>query len=165
MLDKMKSEIRIVPISTADEIHNCTMIMVDSDPWKTLNLGYDDLIKMFKDSLNEIFVAKQGEAILGFIVLYMHGTFRGYVKCLAISKEARGIGVGSELVKFAEDKIFKEVPNVFICVSSFNKKAQEFYYRLGYKLVGELDNFIVDGYSELLLRKTVGPLKEYKPVN
>ncbi len=158
----MNGEIKIVPLSADGEIHECTMMMINSDPWKTLNIGYDDLIKMFKDSLNETFVAKQGDTVLGFIVLYMHGTFRGYIKCLAVSKEARGSGVGSELIKFAEDKIFRVVPNVFICVSSFNKKAQEFYYKLGYKQIGEIDNFIVNGYSELLLRKTLGPLKGYR---
>lgn len=159
----MKNEINIASLSTAEEIRTCTTIMVDSDPWKTLNLGYDDLIKMFRDSMNETYVAKLNDTVLGFIVLYMHGTFRGYVKCLAVSEASRGTGVGKKLIEFAEEKIFKVVPNVFICVSSFNAKAQEFYKKLGYKKIGELDNFIVNGYSELLLRKTLGPLKGYKP--
>ena len=160
----MTNQIKIGPISTEEEIHNCTMIMVGSDPWKTLNLGYDDLIKMFRDNMNEVYIAKLNDTVLGFIVLYMHGTFRGYIKCLAVSEASRGTGVGKRLIEFAEERIFKAVPNVFICVSSFNAKAQEFYKKLGYKKVGELDNFIVNGYSELLLRKTLGPLKGYKPV-
>ena len=32
------------------------------------------------------------------------------------------------------------------------------YQRLGYRLVGELADYIVSGHSELLLRKTRGPL-------
>ncbi len=159
----MTYKIHITPISTTEEIHNCTMIMVDSDPWKSLGLVYDDLIKMFRDSMNETYVAKLNDTILGFIVLYMHGTFRGYVKCLAVSEVSRGNRVGRKLIEFAEERIFKVVPNVFICVSSFNAKAQEFYYKLGYKKVGEFDNFIVNGYSEFLLRKTLGPLKGYEP--
>jgi len=159
----MNSEIKIALLSTEEEVHNCTMIMVGSDPWKTLNLKYDDLIKMFRDNMNEVYVAKLNDTILGFIVLYMHGTFRGYVKCLAVSETSRGTGVGKKLIEFAEEKIFKVVPNLFICVSSFNTKAQEFYYKLGYKKVGELEDFITKGYSEFLLRKTLGPLMTCKP--
>jgi ribosomal protein S18 acetylase RimI-like enzyme len=51
---------------------------------------------------------------------------------------------------------------VFICVSSFNKDAARLYYKFGFKLVGELDNFIKEGYTELLLRKTVGPRLGYQ---
>ena len=50
-----------------------------------------------------------------------------------------------------------------MCVSSFNQDAQRLYLRLGYELVGELKNYIVAGYSESLLRKTIAPLIEFKP--
>jgi ribosomal protein S18 acetylase RimI-like enzyme len=43
-------------------------------------------------------------------------------------------------------------------VSSFNRDAQRLYERLGYKVVGELTDYIVRGHSEFLLRKTLGPL-------
>ena len=45
-----------------------------------------------------------------------------------------------------------------MCVSSFNLGARRLYERLGYKVVGELSDYIVRGHSELLLRKTTGPL-------
>jgi ribosomal protein S18 acetylase RimI-like enzyme len=59
---------------------------------------------------------------------------------------------------FAEERIFQEVPNVFLCVSSFNQEAQRFYARLGYEQVGELKDYVVRGHSEFLMRKTIGPL-------
>jgi ribosomal protein S18 acetylase RimI-like enzyme len=46
------------------------------------------------------------------------------------------------------------------CVSSFNHGARRLYERLGYHVVGELTDYIVEGYSEILLRKTRGPLTE-----
>jgi ribosomal protein S18 acetylase RimI-like enzyme len=49
-----------------------------------------------------------------------------------------------------------------MCVSSFNKKAQQLYRRLGYKKIGVLKNFIVPGHDEILLRKTLGPLAEFR---
>ena len=52
-------------------------------------------------------------------------------------------------------------PNIFICVSSFNNAAIRLYKEFGFKLIGELDNFVKDGFTELLFRKTVGPMMGY----
>ena len=41
---------------------------------------------------------------------------------------------------------------------SFNHAARRLYERQGYTVVGELSDYIVEGYSEILLRKTRGPL-------
>jgi ribosomal protein S18 acetylase RimI-like enzyme len=52
---------------------------------------------------------------------------------------------------------------VFLCVSSFNERAQKLYQRLGYERVGELPDYVVKGYSEILMRKTRGPIFDFKP--
>ena len=87
----------------------------------------------------------------------------GYIQTLAVKEKYRGQGLGSEIMKFAEDRILSERPNVFICVSSFNPRARALYERLGYELVGELKEYIIPGHSEFLLRKTIGPFKTFKP--
>jgi ribosomal protein S18 acetylase RimI-like enzyme len=48
-----------------------------------------------------------------------------------------------------------------MCVSSFNDGALRLYQRLGYQKVGELPDYIVAGHSEILLRKTIGPLAAF----
>jgi hypothetical protein len=48
---------------------------------------------------------------------------------------------------FAEERIFCETPNAFICVASFNRDALRLYERLGYEVMTELWD------SEILLRK------------
>jgi ribosomal protein S18 acetylase RimI-like enzyme len=63
---------------------------------------------------------------------------------------------------FAEKRILNVTPNVFICVSSFNPNAKRLYERLGYQVVGELKDYLVSGHSEILLRKTIAPLTEFK---
>lgn len=55
------------------------------------------------------------------------------------------------------------VPNVFLCVSSFNHRARAFPLRQGYTVVGELRDYLVAGHSEWLLRRTRGPLTGYRP--
>jgi ribosomal protein S18 acetylase RimI-like enzyme len=73
----------------------------------------------------------------------------------------RGRGLGRNLIQFCENRILKYSPNIFICVSSFNSGAAKLYEELGYKRVGELEDFLKKGYSELLYRKTVGPIVGY----
>jgi ribosomal protein S18 acetylase RimI-like enzyme len=89
----------------------------------------------------------------------MHGAFVGYIQIVAVTPGARGSGVGTELIRFAEERIFSTYPNVFLCVSSFNPRARALYERLGYQLIGELRDFLIKGQSEFLLRKTIGPLR------
>jgi ribosomal protein S18 acetylase RimI-like enzyme len=100
--------------------------------------------------------------ILGFTILVLHGAFVGYIQSICVGREWRNKGVGSQLMAFAEKRIFSEAPNAFICVSSFNKGAHQLYERLGYEVVGELKDYIISGHSEILLRKTIAPLTEFK---
>ena len=81
---------------------------------------------------------------------------------ILVHPDRRGRGLGSKLVEFAEQRIRRESPNVFLCVSSFNHGARRLYARLGYQTIGELTDYIVPGHSEILLRKTLGPLTGYK---
>jgi hypothetical protein len=48
-----------------------------------------------------------------------------------------------------------------MCVSSFNVGARRLYLRHGYEVVGELTDYIVEGHSETLLRKTFGPIASF----
>ena len=92
-------------------------------------------------------------------MISMQGAFVGYIQLLGVASEFRGRGVGKALIEFAERRIFRETPNVFICVSDFNREAQGFYAKLGYQTVGELTDFIIAGHAEILLRKTIGPIR------
>ncbi len=88
----------------------------------------------------------------------MQGSFTGYIKRICIHPDWSGKGIGTKLMRFAEDRIFSVKPNVFLCVSSFNLKAKELYLKLGYEVIGEIKDYIVSGYSEIVLRKTKGPI-------
>jgi ribosomal protein S18 acetylase RimI-like enzyme len=68
----------------------------------------------------------------------------------------RGRGLGSQILAWAEERIFRDSPNVFMCVSSFNSDAQRLYARLGYQQIAVLSAFFVAEHDELLLRKTRG---------
>ena len=145
----------------ANEAHVCAQLMANSEPWITLRRTYDDSIVMLTDPVREVYVGVVDSEVVGFIILRMDGAFVGYIQTVAVAPQRRGQGVGSQLIDYAEERIFRESPNVFVNASSFNPGAQRLYERLGYKVVGEFKDYIVPGHSEVLLRKTIGPLTEW----
>ena len=98
-------------------------------------------------------MALLGEEIAGFTILVMQGALVGYVQSICVAPEWRNKGIGSQLMEFAETRIFSETPNAFIMVSSFNPDAKRLYNRLGYETIGELKDFIIPGHSEFLAQK------------
>ncbi len=140
------------------KIAMCAKMMTNSDPWITLGFSYDQCLPAFDGIGKEICVMEIDGKIVGFVVLQLCGTFKGYIQTICIDNEYRGKGLGTKLLMFCEERIFKISPNIFICVSSFNHGAIKLYSSLGFKLVGELDNFVKHGFTELLLRKTIGPM-------
>jgi ribosomal-protein-alanine N-acetyltransferase len=150
----------IRPLAGDAETARCAHLRASSEPWLTLGLDYEASLALLKNPSREVYVATLGhDVVAGFIVIAMTGPFVGYIQTVCVAPEYRGQGLGSELMAFAEERIFSETPNVFICVSSFNRRAHDLYLRLGYRQVGELPDFIVSGHSELILRKTMGPLR------
>ena len=162
MLQIDGAQLTLRSLANDTEAMACARIMSTSEPWRTLRRGYDASLALLRDPSREVYVALAGDsdAVAGFLILTMRGAFVGYVQTVAVSPEWRGRGLGTALVAFAEQRIFPETPNVFLCVSSFNPRARALYERLGYEVIGELRDYIVRGHSEWLLRKTIGPLAE-----
>jgi ribosomal protein S18 acetylase RimI-like enzyme len=149
----------IEPLQNDDDARACAAMMCATDPWLKLGRGFDACLDTVTDPACETYVARDGAAVRGFIVIKMRGAFNnGYIRSVCVAAGARGSGVGSQLVAFAEERIFRECKNVFLCVSSFNPRARALYERLGYETVGEMKNYIIAGASEILMRKTTGPL-------
>lgn len=158
------SPITISPLCNTTEAEVCAQMMSNSEPWLTLRRDYVTSLKILTDPTREVYVATVAGESVGFILLNMRGAFVGYIQTLCVASQWRGQGIGSRLIAFAEERIFKETPNVFICVSSFNPDARRLYERLGYELVGVLKDYLISGYDEILLRKTIAPLLEFKKI-
>jgi ribosomal-protein-alanine N-acetyltransferase len=151
----------IRPLADDAEAHACATIMATTDPWITLGRTFDRCLATMRDEALERYVATSNNEIVGLLLISMRGAFTGYIKSVAVRDGWRSKGVGRALLGFAEARIFRESPNVFICVSSFNPRARSLYERVGYESVGVLRDFIMRGYDEILLRKTTGPLTEF----
>jgi [ribosomal protein S18]-alanine N-acetyltransferase len=140
----------------------CAEIMSGTDPWITLGLSIEDCLKAFEGTYREVFVLRKDNDLAGFFIIQPQGSFKGYIQTIAVAEAYRGVGYGTRILQFCEDRILKYSPNIFICVSEFNQRALSLYTRFGFEKVGELKDFIKDGFTEILLRKTVGPTFNYK---
>ena len=140
------------------EAEACAAMMSGTDPWITLRRSFDDCLVRVKNRDREVYIAHDGKTVRGFIILNMQGAFVGYIQTICVAPDARSGGIGSKLIAFAEERIFRESPNVFLCVSSFNPRARALYERHGYQFVGELRDYVIRGASEFLMRKTRGPM-------
>jgi ribosomal-protein-alanine N-acetyltransferase len=145
-----------------DDLKYCASMMSQSEPWITLKRSYEDSLGVLMDPIKEVYIAQANNEIIGFMILMMKGFLVGYIQTICVAPEYRNKGIGAHMMNYAEKRICKESHNIFLCVSSFNKKAQRFYKRLNYKKIGELKDYIVAGHSEYLLRKTITPNKDFQ---
>ena len=144
--------VRIEPAQNAD-FEWCARLMAGTEPWITLRQDLDACRAKLSRPSSELFVAREAERRLGFILLLPYGLAGSpYISSVAVDESARGCGVGSRLVAFAE-KHYAGRKHIFLCVSSFNHRAQALYRRLGYEQVGEFPDYVVEGHSELLFHK------------
>lgn len=144
--------IRVEPARESD-FEWCAQLTAGSEPWITLRRDLEGSRAALRRPGSELFVAREGGQPVGFLLMHPYG-FAGspYIASIAVADKARGKGIGSHLLAFAEEH-FAGRRFIFLCVSSFNHRAQELYYRLGYKRMGEIPNYVVEGHSELLLGK------------
>ena len=57
------------------------------------------------------------------------------------------------MLRHAETRYAPHARHIFLCVSSFNPDARRLYERVGYKQVGTLPDYLIDGASELIMHK------------
>ncbi len=147
----MATPIHITP-AAPDDFEWCARMMASTEPWITLERDLAGCRSALVRPGTELFVAGDKS---GFILVAPYGLAGSpYIASIAVAAERRGQGIGSELLRFAEEH-FAGRGHLFLLVSSFNDEAQNLYRRRGYEFVGELKNYIVAGQSELILHKRI----------
>ena len=159
----MNDDVLIRALRDDSEAQNCADLMASTDPWITLGRTREDTYQVVTNPAAHTFAADIDGRIAAVVVIAQNvPLLGGYIMTLAVAPAYRNCGIGKRLLAFAEDLIFRDSPNVFLCVSSFNHDAQRFYERGGYERIGELKNFIIEGAGEILMRKTLGPKTQFK---
>jgi ribosomal protein S18 acetylase RimI-like enzyme len=139
-------------------------LLAGSDPWKRLGYGDADWDRLFESIRSgqgrEGYVVEAEAGVVGVALLRERFLLGAYLELLAIAPEARGEGLGSALLAHLESLVFAQARNLFVCVSDFNEGARRFYARHGYQEIGPIPDLLIPGSSELLLRKTIGPVRQ-----
>ena len=136
-----------------DDYEWCARLMVATEPWITLRRNLEGCRAALTRPGTDLFVARAEDHPAGFILVASYGLAGSpYIASIAVAEEARGQGVGSQLLRFAEEH-FAGRGHLFLLVSSFNQGGQQLYRRHGYESVGELPDYVVPGHSELILHK------------
>jgi [ribosomal protein S18]-alanine N-acetyltransferase len=142
-----------IAVAAAEDYEWCARVMASSEPWITLGRDLEGCRSALLRPGTELFVARDQDLPAGFILIAPYGLAGSpYIASIAVASEARGRGVGSQLLRFAEER-FAQRGHMFLLVSSFNQRAQQLYRRHGYEFVGELKDYVVQGQSELILHK------------
>lgn len=164
--------LQIRPLRAID-IDRCARLIAADPLWKRYHITLARARGLLREVLatahrgqgkmgeaGELAVAYSAGYVVGFIWFRLDGTFHhsGYVRWISVAPHVRGQRVGANLMAYAERKIFARGPNVFLMVSAFNTGAQAFYKRLGYREIGAVPNYAIQGITERLFRKTRGPL-------
>ena len=143
-----------IKLASAEERNWTAGLLVGSEPWTTLGTTLEQCLKVCQNHEYIIYVSSSDGVANGAIILHPRGLASSpYIKSVVVASTHRNRGIGERLVRFAEDYFRQSSRHIFLCVSSFNTRAQPFYERLGYNRVGEFRDFVKDGESEYLLYK------------
>ena len=129
-------------------------LLAGSEPWITLGITAEKCRKTCHDPELMVYIAFADQSPAGVIILDPQGVAGSpYIKSVAVYPAFRSKGIGAALLSFAEEKFRDRCRFIFLCVSSFNTRAQKFYERCGYAVTGELKDYLLDGKSEILMVK------------
>ena len=143
-----------IVLATEEEREWAASLMARSEPWITLGATLEDSLKACWDPDYLLYIAHRDGRARGAILLQRRGVAGSpYVKSIAVEGEYRSRGIGAALLEFAEELFRSEACHLFLCVSSFNQRAYAFYERQGYKAVGVLEDYVIEGASEILMHK------------
>ncbi len=134
-------------------------LMASSEPWVTLKrdlAGCEAVLADLPDT--SLYIARSGGVPRGFVLVRPRGLAGApYIVSIASAADARGLGVGSQLIEFVATHVAPPSRHLFLCVSSFNVAARRLYERLGFVQVGEVPDYIVPGVAELIMHRRLAP--------
>ncbi len=147
--------------SRTDDVPALAEILASQDPWRKLGFGRDDCRRLLERANQQILTVTDSRdgvvALAGWVQRGVIG--QPYLNLLAVSPGVQGRGIGAALLREVEHRAFETSRNLFLCVSGFNERARRFYLREGYEEIGVIREFLVAGCDEVLMRKSLGPLR------
>ena len=148
---------------TETDLEGAAAAIASGPVFQRYGVDQSSAVDLLRSAHGRIFVAKVGGEVAGVAIYWTDGTMPvpAYLRILAVAEGRRGLGIGRRLLRQVEADAYRRGPNVFLCCESTNVDARRLYQREGYVEVGPLPNFIAEGITEVLYRKTLGPIRGY----
>jgi len=141
---------------TEEEADTISQVLVQMEPWRTLNYSANTLSNYLYSSDSSLY--KYGVVIsqqtVGAICVRFPWLRGACLELLAVCPPQQGQGLGRDLIQWLEAELRKtNKRNLWTLVSSFNYEARNFYQKMEFVEMAQLDDLIVPDYHEILLRK------------
>jgi len=156
-----------VTIEKANEAQLAEMYSVFDD-----SALYDHYFKTHPESLsfmldgatkngNTLIARSSKGEIVGVMVVLMDGFAElPYLALLGVKKGYRGMGIGKKFLSvficLAENS---GAPNMFIMTSTFNVRAKQLYESVGFKKMGIIPNYLIQGIDEIMFVRPNSKIK------
>lgn len=146
---------RLRPVE-ADEADALGVGLAAIDPWKTLGFPAKAMARNVVTGGPE--TARYGietDGCLVGAVSIKPAWLRGpYLEMLGILPDGQGRGLGNEVLSWMEAEGRRAgARNLWTAVSAFNSNARRFYETFGFRQAASLDDLVLEGFDENLMRK------------
>lgn len=127
------------------------------EPWSRLDYPASSMTGFLatEDPALTRMVVFAGNTPAGVIAVrspWLHGP---YLQLLALLPPFQGQGFGATLLGWFERQASPRNRWLWLCYSSFNARAGDFYARHGFERVAGLPDLLADGFEEVLMRKRI----------
>ncbi len=140
--------------ATKEETEWSAIQMSKSAPWTILGISINQCRKSCFDPEFRLYIARCESELCGMVLVDPRGIAGSpYIKSIVVNEKFRNRGIGRQLIVYVENQYRPESRYLFLCVSSFNNGARKLYDQLGFKKVGEFEDYIIEGESEILMYK------------
>lgn len=145
--------------AVVEDIESLVTVIKDSDLGNVYFKNDEDKIKrMIQSEIehdNIVVGLNRASECIAVLTYKLDGAFgfHPYIHIIAVARESRGNGFGTQLLKYFEDEIVPNYKKIFLLVGKWNFRAEKLYEKIGFEKRCELEDFYSEGITESLMIK------------
>ena len=150
---------RAIDLRLMSEAHarGLALAFAPLDPWNRLGQSAQTIEGVLKERRRGAasYLIRVDQSPAGAVVVHAPWLLGVYLKFLAVLPDYQGTGVGAAALRWLEQEAEGAFGNLWVCASAFNTGGAAFYEANGFARVAVLEDLIVEGEDEILLRKRI----------